>query len=242
MAYAGKFNSVVVGCGKASAGRKDRGFSCVPAWDRPGESVLGTAGSARDCKIITKTLTKALKKVSRKPVIKFVCEAYGDASWAFTALVRERAVILAVSPSALAISMLAPSWAAEHVMPPANLSLRPHALRMVFSSATCEGHVASLLCRTAPVPSCALWCARQLRLAGGPGLAVVVVRTAQFAKSPTSSNPARVLAPATWSSQLRALAVAVVQGAYSHSRSLCSSIAGALNAIIEAGTADFTCN
>ena len=68
----------MVGCGKGFASKNNRGFSCTPAWDQPEESVLGSASSAKDCKIITKTLTKALKKVSRKPVIKFVCEAYGS--------------------------------------------------------------------------------------------------------------------------------------------------------------------
>ena len=49
----------------------------MASWDSPGEFLLGSEGSSIDCKGLTRFLTKALKKVSSKPVVKFLCEPYG---------------------------------------------------------------------------------------------------------------------------------------------------------------------
>lgn len=257
LAFAGKLNSVVVGCGKASAGRKDRGFSCVPAWDRPGESVLGTAGSARDCKIITKTLTKALKKVSKKPVIKFVCEAYGGSFLRIKVKNARNCEDHVVGANTLAGLLDVGDFANCAVRttttakpgPPANLGCLAHhsaqdgtgagAQAVLQSSeATCPSQVAEL---NTILRACGL----KDKFAGGitcsaaqDGASMLLAST----DGDTAKMTARSLTKAVQAHGASLPAVAVVQGAYSHSRSLCSSIAGALNAIIEAGTADFTCD
>jgi len=75
-ASAARLNTLLVDCGRKAATRPGKGFSCMPSQEDPGTSVLGTVGSAKDCKGLGKFLTKALKKIERKPVVKFVCQEY----------------------------------------------------------------------------------------------------------------------------------------------------------------------
>ena len=79
--YADQLTDLVVSCGRKSAARPGKGFSCMASKENAGENLLGTIASAKDCKGLAKFVTKALKKIQRKPVIKFVCEAYGDAGF-----------------------------------------------------------------------------------------------------------------------------------------------------------------
>jgi hypothetical protein len=79
--YANQLTNLVVSCGRKSAARPGKGFSCMPSKENVGETLLGTIASTKDCKGLAKFVTKALKKIQRKPVIKFVCETYGDAGF-----------------------------------------------------------------------------------------------------------------------------------------------------------------
>ena len=73
-----QLNGLLVSCGRKAAARPGKGFSCMPSHDHAGTSLFGTVGSAKDCKGLGKFLTKALKKIERKPSIRFVCEAYNS--------------------------------------------------------------------------------------------------------------------------------------------------------------------
>ena len=76
--YANQLTNLAVSCGKKAASRPGKGFSCMASKENPSENLLGTVGTAKDCKGLAGTVTKALKKIQRKPVIKFTCEPYGD--------------------------------------------------------------------------------------------------------------------------------------------------------------------
>ena len=79
--YAGKLNTLVAGCGfkLVRRGKPDRGFVCAAgATKTAGEAFIGTKGSAKDCKGLVRMITKALKRVSKHPLHKFACEAFGD--------------------------------------------------------------------------------------------------------------------------------------------------------------------
>ena len=73
--YANDLNLLLVDCGRKIATRPNKGFSCQAAGPAPLPYELGTVASAQDCRGLVKFLTKALKKIQKKPVIKFVCEA-----------------------------------------------------------------------------------------------------------------------------------------------------------------------
>ena len=81
--HAMQLNNLVASCGRKSALRRNNGFSCMASTSNPSESILGSVASAKDCKGLARFLTKALKKIQRKPAVKFIFEAYGDAGAGF---------------------------------------------------------------------------------------------------------------------------------------------------------------
>ena len=74
--YADTMNTVLASCGRKSAVKPNKGFSCIPAFDNDKESVFGTVASAKDCKGLVRFITKALKKIQSRPAVKFVCEVH----------------------------------------------------------------------------------------------------------------------------------------------------------------------
>ena len=83
--YAQELNKVLASCGKKSATRPGKGLSCVPAQEGTGLFLLGAA-STKDCKGLARTASKALKKIQRKPAVRFTCQTYSEANSNFVRL------------------------------------------------------------------------------------------------------------------------------------------------------------
>ena len=254
MAYATKLTTIVVGCGKGFAGKNNRGFTCVPAWDQPKESVLGSAGSFKDCRIITKTLTKALKKVSRKPVIKFVCEAYGGSFHRVTLKPARMCEESVASVNTLVQLLAAGDFANCAVRttttakpgPTPNLGCLVHHKRQEGSSvsvlqsseATCPSQVAEL---DTLLKACGL----KDRFAGGITCSAAQDGSSMLTASAdddTARMTARYLTRVLQARDPSLPPVSIVEGVYSNrAASKCSLVASSFNVIIEAGAGAFTC-